>query len=308
MVSADFIKSKVLEVGFSRCGIARCRNLSEHKLFLNNWLSSGFHSGLEYMTKYEDMRTDPSALLDGAKTVIVCAVNYKNNTIFDNSVVDNPRIASYALSADYHVTIKRMLAEVVASLAEHNPSLRSRTLTDTAPLLEKAWAVEAGLGWIGKNSLLVTREFGSLVLLGEILIDDEVDNYDAPFKESRCGDCRLCMESCPNGAIVSGMVVDTSRCISRLTIEKDTTEESQKSLHGWIFGCDICQKCCPYNAKTPLYSNPDFAPVVDVAALTREFWLAIDPARFKIMFGKTPISRTKLDAIQQRVILLSLQH
>lgn len=339
MVSAEKVKIIASKVGFSCCGIARCRELSEQKKFLDHWLDRGYNSGLNYMVRNKDRRLNPSTLLDGAKTIIVCAVNYKNNTIFnpdsaplairtDTEQTISPKIATYALAIDYHITIKRMLAQMVDSLKESCPTLRARTFTDTAPLLEKAWAAEAGLGWIGRNSLLITPQYGSLVLLGEIVMDAEVDIYDNPYSENHCGECRLCIDSCPNRAIISPRVIDTGRCISRLTIEREITESCEPhdnlnittntpsksnvgdspdktpTLDGWIFGCDVCQRVCPHNRHTPEAANPDFAPVVERSLLTREFWLTIDPERFKMIFGSTPISRTTLEAIQKRVNLL----
>lgn len=299
MVSAEFIKNCASEEGFNLCGIARCRQMSDHKVFFDSWLSSGYHSGLLYMTRYRDIRFDPLELLGGTKSVVVCAVNYKNSSIFEQAESDNPKVASYALCTDYHITIKRMLHRMVDRLTERYPLLNARVCCDTAPIIEKAWAVEAGMGWIGRHSLLITPEYGSLVLLGEILIDTPVDTYDEPYKANHCGECRSCAEACPGGAIVADKVIDTHRCISRLTIEENAPQQSDISLNGWIFGCDLCLRSCPYNRSTPLADNPDFTPLFDPCTLSREFWLSLDRPKFKQMFGKTPLCRRGLEEIQK---------
>lgn len=309
IVSSGFIRKSAMQAGFSLCGIARARVLTERGDALDRWLDAGMDSGMEYMRRNRDKRLDPCAVVAGARTVVVCAVNYKNEA-WRQSVV--PRIASYAYAPDYHTTVKEMLFRVSAALRGEYPGVGGRCFSDTAPVLEKAWAVEAGLGWIGKNSLLVTPEYGSFVLLGELIIDAECDAYDAPLAADRCGSCTRCIDACPNGAIVSPRVIDTRRCISRMTLERgahdaadasgaqsardgcepaDTESGRMPVLHGWLAGCDECQCCCPYNWRTPLHSDPRFAPVIPPATATADFWRTLTEEEFHRLFSNTVLAR-----------------
>lgn len=176
------------------------------------------------------------------------------------------KIASYALARDYHTTIKELLSKLAEQLKTYSPLLRYRAFTDSAPLAEKSYAVRAGLGWIGRNSLLVTPNNGSMLHLGELVIDEEVDHYDMPMEATGCGECRRCIEACPNNAILDNRTIDTRRCISCRTIEREA-EGEQVSLDGWIFGCDACQSVCPYNKRAALHTNPLFDPLFDPTAL-----------------------------------------
>lgn len=301
MIGSTLIRQAAFDAGFSLCGIARARAFTEHAPYLDEWLRRGCESGMEYMRRNREKRLDPRLLVEGAKTVVVCAVNYKN-TAWNQTT--SPRIASYAYARDYHTTIKEMLTEVLTRVQQASPTAKGRCFTDTAPLLEKAWAVEAGLGWRGKNSLLITPQFGSFVLLGEIVFDTECDEYDAPFYGERCGTCTSCIDNCPSGAICRPGVIDTGRCISRLTIERMPPEGMkipQDALHDWIFGCDECQSCCPYNISSPLSTDPRFAPVIDPTETTQEFWQTLSEEKFNSIFGDTPLARSGYEAVRSRI-------
>jgi epoxyqueuosine reductase len=277
------------------CGIAPAGRLDTLAAPFDRWLARGYDSGMEYMRRNTDKRLDPTTLVEGAKTVVVCAVNYKNSAWEYNKTAAAPKIASYAYAPDYHDTIKRMLQSVLDALRIRYPELQGRCFTDTAPIFEKAWAVEAGLGWIGRNSLLITHEYGSSLLLGELLLDAVADAYDEPFTGDGCGDCHACVDACPCGAITEERVLDTGKCISRLTIERlpDGAKLDREGLHGWIFGCDECQYACPYNADTPQYANAQFKPVIEPSQVTESFWSALDGATFDRLFGRTPLKRSK---------------
>ena len=320
MIEADWIRRTALEIGFNDCRIARSRKFDERENFLTCWLSEGNHAGLSYLERNLDKRLDPSLLVDNARSVIVCLISYNNAAWRDSCrpLPDAthpweplPRIASYALARDYHLTIKEMLFSLLGAIRQRYPEVSGRCFTDTAPLLEKSWATEAGLGWIGKNSLLVSPRFGSFVLLGEIVIDAPTDHYDTPFSGERCGNCRRCLEACPNRAIVAPRRLDLRRCISRLTIERPASPETATNtsspapvpgLHGWLFGCDLCQSVCPYNQHAPLYTLPTFTPLFRPEEMTRETWLALSPETFKTRMGATPLMRCGLENLQQRLI------
>ena len=268
MFNLEQIKRFAGEVGFDLCGVTKCRVFEEDRLFLEEWIGEGYALSLDYLKRNIDRRADASLLVEGAKSVIVCAVSYKNK-ISDGYPADHQtKIASYACTTDYHTTIKQMLFEMCTRLKEINPDFSARCFVDSAPIFEKRYAVEAGLGWIGRQSLLVTPEFGSFVLLGEIVMTAECDHYDTPYEGVRCGECRRCVEACPNNAIKERHI-DTSRCISCATIEC-RKDESDCDTHGWIFGCDECQTVCPYNRKAPYFRNPKFAPLFNPIEKTPE--------------------------------------
>lgn len=299
MLSYDLIKKSALGAGFSLCGIARARTLTEQKPRLTGWLARGYDSGLDYIGHLADERADPRAIVDGARTVVVCAVNYKNSAWDQTTRGTRPRIASYAYARDYHKSVKKMLRQVLKEIQAAYPDTSGRCVNDTAPILEKAWAVEAGLGWIGKNSLLVTPQHGSFVILGELVLDTACDRYDSPFEGERCGACTRCMDACPNGALTAPRVIDTGRCIARLTIERlpESRSVSPATLNGWLFGCDECQSYCPYNARTPLFANPAFTPVIDPGLTTAEFWRALTREQFDTLFAATPLKRAGYDRL-----------
>ena len=203
MLDHQYIKKLAADAGFDLCGLAPCRHLVENESMLRAWLGKGYQSSLAYMERNVEKRADPRKLVEGARTAVVCAVSYKNRAGEGYPPGHRTKVASYACAADYHTTIKGMLGRMLDALCASRPDLSGRAFVDTAPLLEKQLAVEAGLGWIGRQSLLVTPRFGTYVLLGELLLTDDADAYDPPFEGSRCGRCHNCIESCPTGAIVA---------------------------------------------------------------------------------------------------------
>lgn len=239
-------------------------------------------------------------MVEGAQTVVVCAVSYKNPLGEGYPPGCRTKIASYAHNRDYHPVLKGMLGTMLEALRRQYPGLTGRTFVDTAPLLEKQLAVEAGLGWIGRQSLLLTPQYGSYVLLGELVLTLPSDQYDAPFAGARCGRCRNCLDSCPTGAIVAPKVIDTNRCISCRTIEKES-DSALPDLDGWIFGCDRCQSCCPHNQKAPMHRSPHFDPLFDPLTISDREWLAMSEEEFLLRFGNTPLARSGLRRIQQNV-------
>lgn len=293
------IKRLAAGEGFDLCGIAPCRHLAENEARFREWLAAGYQSSLDYLERNADKRFDPRRLVERARTAVVCAVAYKNRASEGYPPGCRTRIASYACAADYHATIRDRLRRMLAALKAAHPALEGRAFVDTAPLCEKQLAVEAGLGWIGRQSLLVTPQYGSFVLLGELILTDEADAYDAPFEGEGCGRCRRCLESCPTGALVRSRMLDTGRCIACHTIEKEPGTEVD--LHGWIFGCDACQSCCPHNLRAPLHRDPAFDPLFDPLAMDEAAWLALDEVRFGELFGRTSLTRSGLRRIQRNI-------
>lgn len=294
------IKRIAADTGFDRCGIAPCRPMPRNRAWFDRWLGHGYQSSLAYMERNADKRFDPAQLVEGARTAIVCAVGYKNRIGAGYPAGHRAKVASYACTTDYHTTLRAMLGQMLRTLCAEYPGLTGRTFVDTAPLAEKQLAVEAGLGWIGRQSLLVTPDLGSYVLLGELLLTAEADRYDTPYAGNGCGTCRSCVGHCPTGAIVSDRVVDTNRCIACHTIEKQPAAEVD--LDGWIFGCDACQSCCPYNRRAPMHRHAAFDPLFDPASMTPDEWLAMDDAAFEARCGRTPLTRSGAERIRGNVL------
>ena len=299
MLDRQNILKAAADRGFDLCGVVPCRHLAENEARFRNWLSCGYQSSLGYLERNTEKRLDPRLLVEGARTAVVCAVAYKNRASGGYAPECRTKVASYAAACDYHTTLRDMLHGLLEELRGANPDLRGRAFVDTAPLAEKQLAVEAGLGWIGRQSLLVTPQYGTFVVLGELLLDQEADSYDTPFAGSRCGTCRRCIEACRTGAILPDRMIDTGRCIACHTIEKEPGTEVD--LHGWIFGCDACQSCCPHNQKAPMHRSPHFDPLFDPLTISDREWLAMSEEEFLLRFGGTPLARSGLRRIQQNV-------
>ena len=291
----DKIRTKALRVGFDACGIARSRPLRERREPFAEWLEKGYHGSLAYLQRNVDMRLDPGLLMEGARSVVVCAVSY-NRPAPQGALAQ--RIASYAHTRDYHLTIREMLNELADYLRELVPGAAARAFVDTAPLLEKSWAAEAGLGWIGRHSLLVHPDLGSFILLGEVVTTAELQP-DAPYTRDGCGKCRACIDACPAGAILPGRQIDANRCISRRTIEKG--EHSDENLHGWLFGCDLCQRACPHNRRAPVPGHESFRSLPELERMSEDDFLNLTRKQFGQLFGDTPLSRCGWERICARI-------
>lgn len=299
IVAANKIKSLALGIGFDLCGVSRCKYFSTSRAAYDRWLDKGYDSSLEYMRRNQEKRFDVRQMVEGATSVIVCAVSYKSDISNGYAKDERCKIASYACNRDYHKSIKKMLQRLLHALQEQYPQLEGRAFVDTAPILEKQYAVEAGLGWIGRQSLLITAEYGSYVLLGELVISAKVDCYDEPYSGVGCGDCHRCQQACPTGAIAEPMVINTARCISCHTIEAEPHNDID--LNGWIFGCDECQNVCPYNHKAAPHRNAEFTPLFDPRRITAEQWLTMSEEDFATRFSATPLKRSGLERIKKNI-------
>lgn len=300
MITRQAVVNAAREIGFDCCGLTPARHLAQGESAFRSWLDAGHHSSLDYLARNIEKRFDPTKLVEGARTVIVCAVSYKS-TISEGYAEDwRTKIASYACNRDYHTTIKEMLWALLERLKGASPSLRGRAFVDSAPVAEKAWAVEAGLGWIGRQSLLITPDYGSFVHLGELILTEEADCYDTPLEGVGCGACRRCVEACPTGAILADRsAIDTARCIACHTIERAPATEID--LDGWIFGCDRCQQVCPYNRHAPMHRHAAFDPLFDPRTLTPAVWEAMSEEAFHDRFGATPLTRSGLARIKKNI-------
>ncbi|MGQ9630037.1 MAG: tRNA epoxyqueuosine(34) reductase QueG [bacterium] len=293
------IKARAKELGFCKVGFAEAKALPEAE-HLREWLLRRYHAGMGWMARNPERRLDPRLLVPGARSVIVAAMNYYT----PQKHTQNPRcgrISRYALGEDYHDVLKGRLRELLQFIALKNPEARGRAFVDTAPIMEKVWAVRAGVGWQGKNSIVVTREFGSWVFLGEIVSNLDLEP-DEPARDL-CGRCSLCIEACPTRAIVAPRVVDSNRCIAYLTIEHrgPIPKELQEKMGNWIFGCDICQEICPWNRSAE--------ETQEAALRDRGYDLALNCLssmsleEFRQAFRRSPIKRARYEGLLRNIAI-----
>ncbi len=294
-----FIKEKARELGFSHCGIAKAAFLENEKEHLADWLASGKQAGMAYMENYFEKRLDPTLLVEKAQSVIVLAFNYFPK---EKLHPDSYKISRYAYGDDYHTVLQEKLTLLIQAIREKSHTTHIRSFVDSAPVLERAWAVKAGLGWIGKNSMLIIPKKGSFFFLAEILLDLPLD-YDAGFTQNRCGNCRRCMDACPTQAIVSEKTVDARRCISYLTIENkgEIPAEFRGRFENQIFGCDICQEVCPWNRFASFQQEAEFFPSEALQSLTRQDWETLTEADFSYIFRNSSIKRAKFAGLKRNI-------
>jgi epoxyqueuosine reductase len=294
------IRERALNLGFHKVGIARAEPLTEERARLEEWLARGFHATMQWMARDTERRADPRHLLPSAKSVVVVALNYYTPHEHDEDP-DRGKISRYAWGDDYHEIIGDKLRTLLDWIRAEWPEAEGRICVDAQPTMDKAWAVRAGLGWIGKHSNLITREYGSWVFLGELLLNLELEP-DAGPAEDHCGTCTLCLEACPTGAIVEPRVVDANRCISYATIElraAQIPEEIARNLRGWLYGCDICQDVCPWNRFEKPTDEPRFEPRYGQTTLPLAEVIAMDHETYVARFRRSPIKRAKLAGLQR---------
>lgn len=297
------VKKVTRELGFDYCGIAQAKRLEEDERKLTNWLQKGLHGNMHYMENYFDLRVDPTRLVPGAKSVITLLLNYYPSEKQEDTA---PRISKYAYGKDYHLVIKEKLYAFLAELKASIGAIEGRGFVDSAPVLERAWAREAGLGWIGKNGNLIHKNAGSFYFIATLITDLKLQ-ADNPFTKDFCGTCNRCVEACPTGAILPEKVIDGSRCISYYTIElkshiKPTLEKGQ--LDGWLFGCDTCQDVCPWNRFSKPHTNKNFNAIPEILQLNTSQWEEMTEETFKQVFGNSPLQRTRFKGIKRNLQLL----
>jgi len=299
ITATQIIKSKAQALGFTHCGIAKAEFLEEEAPRLEEWLKRGYQGKMGYLENHFDKRLDPTLLVPEAKSVVSLIYNYFPEK--DLSQHDQLKIAKYAYGEDYHFVIKEKLKVLIDHLKESIGDVNGRAFVDSAPVMERAWAKKSGLGWVGKNSLLLNKGTGSFFFLAELIIDLELD-YDGPVKDF-CGTCTACMDACPTDAIPEPYVVDGSKCISYFTIE--LKEEIPNSVKGkfenWIFGCDICQDVCPWNRFSTPHQEPRFSPSAELEKLNDADWKEISEEVFAKVFRKSALKRTGLRGLQRNI-------
>ncbi|MCC2591405.1 tRNA epoxyqueuosine(34) reductase QueG [Chryseobacterium sp. MFBS3-17] len=300
---AALIKTKAQKFGFQNCGISRAGFLEEDAQPLENWLKKDYHGQMKYMEDYFDKRLDPALLVPGAKSVISLSYNYfpEEQLSFEEGF----KISKYAYGKDYHEIIKEILVEMVAELKDEIGDFDCRVFTDSAPVLERSWGRKSGIGWVGKNANLITKQNGSFYFLAEIICDLDLAE-DQPVTD-HCGTCRACIDACPTDAIVNERLIDGSKCISYATIElkDEIPDHFRNKMEDWMFGCDICQDVCPWNRFASPHQQEKFRPDSRLKSFTRKDWQELSQELFSEIFRKSPVKRTKFAGLKRNVEFLS---
>ena len=298
------IKNEAKRLGFLSCGISKADFLEEEAPRLEQWLNKNMHGEMQYMENHFDKRLDPTKLVEDSKSVVSLLLNYFPSKEPKDKTA--PKISKYAYGDDYHFVIKEKLKRLLEFIYEEIGEVSGRAFVDSAPVLDKAWAAKSGLGWVGKNSNLITKDTGSFYFIAELIIDLPL-NYDNPTTD-HCGTCSACIDACPTKAIVDPYVVDGSKCISYFTIElKNELPSSMKgSFDNWMFGCDICQDVCPWNRFSKAHSEPLFNPKDKLLSMSKSEWEEITEELFQEIFKKSAVKRTKFSGLTRNINFLKI--
>lgn len=299
------IKTEALNLGFQECGISKAEELKVESKALQSWLGNNFHGEMKYMENHFEKRTDPRNLVPNARSVISFLYNYYPGK--ENSGEQHYRISKYALGKDYHHVIKKKLKSLVRLIEDHTQSENTRAFVDSAPVMDKVWAVKSGLGWMGKNTCLINRKLGSFFFIGEIITDVEL-NYDSTKQKDLCGSCNRCIRACPTEALTEPYLLDSNKCISYLTIEykgENLPSRLREGFDNWIFGCDICQDVCPWNRMAKPHDEPVFRPNELLQKMTKQDWDNLDEEKFSILFKNSAVKRTKISGLKRNIRFVS---
>lgn len=299
----NLIKQEAQRLGFMACGISKAGFLEEEAPRLEQWLNSQKHGQMSFMEDHFDKRLNPTLLMDGAKSVVSLLINYYPP---ETQIEDSYKISKYAYGKDYHNVILKKLRKLLRSIKTEIGEVSGRAFIDIAPIMDKAWAAKSGLGWMGKNSNLITQKVGSFYFIAELIIDLELE-YDNPTTD-HCGSCTACIDACPTDAIVAPYVVDGSKCISYFTIElKDNLPTEMKGkFEDWAFGCDICQDVCPWNRFSKSHSEPLFNPYPELLSYSKKEWEEITDEVFNEVFKNSPLKRAKLEGLKRNIDFLKM--
>ena len=301
---SDLIRQKAGGLGFDLFGIARARKLTEALTALDRWCAEGMHDRMNYLMREPDKRANPGILFPGARSVIVAGMNYFTDKLQIHP--DVPLISMYALGKDYHDIIKGRLEVLLDYIRTIAPEVEGRAFCDDAPVLEKPWAVEAGLGWRGKHSIIINDKTGSYFFIGVLILNIDLE-YNVQLHKDRCGSCRLCIEHCPTGAINNDRTIDARRCIANLTIGNrgPLPEEIIPLMGKRVYSCDKCQEVCPWNKNAKPHSIPELLISDELADMTKDQWLAMDKYRFDSLFKGTPVERVKFERFKKNIETVS---
>ncbi len=306
MSYAEQIKKQAYQQGFWFVGIAKAQRLEEEAQRLETWLNQGYHGKMDYMANHFDKRLDPTLLVPSAKSVITLAYNYHNPEIPTDD--DAPKIAQYAYGKDYHQVIRKKLKDLLAFIQETTGAVEGRCFVDSAPVMERQWAAKSGVGWTGKNTLLIHPKVGSYFFLAVIILDIALET-DHPMKDY-CGTCTRCIDACPTKAISpEGYLLDASKCISYLTIElkEAIPDEFKGNMENWMFGCDICQEVCPWNRFAQRHKEPDFEPHPELLEMNKSDWENLTEEVFQKIFKQSAVKRTKFSGLKRNIEFLKIK-
>jgi epoxyqueuosine reductase len=297
---SKMIKAEALRLGFMQCGIAKAGFLEEEAPRLEKWLENNHHGEMAYMENHFDKRLDPRLLVEDSKSVISLTLNYFPEE--RQSDPDAPKISKYAYGTDYHLVIKDKLFQLLNFISEEIGEVSGRAFVDSAPVMDRAWAKRAGIGWIGKNSNLINKKSGSFFFLAELIIDLDLE-YDQPFETDHCGTCTKCIDACPTDAILSPFIIDAKKCISYLTIElrEEIPQSFNDKIENWMFGCDRCQDFCPWKRFSVPISEPKIQPNEHLLQMKKEDWLDITEDVFKAIFKNSAVKRTKFKGLTRNI-------
>lgn len=300
----QLLKQEAYRIGFDYIGVSRAEFLAEEAPRLEAWLRKDFHGKMQYMENHFDKRLDPTLLVEGAKTVITLLYNYHNPQPQTDG--NAPHISTYAYGKDYHHVIKEKLRELMVWINHHIGNVNGRAFVDSAPVLERAWAAKSGTGWIGKNSMLITKQNGSFFFLAELITDLDLPP-DPPIRDY-CGRCTRCIDACPTQALIGNKQIDASRCISYFTIElRDELLPSDMTnkFENWMFGCDICQNVCPWNRFALKHREPAFEPNPEMLNMSRQEWSELTEETFHQIFKQSAVKRTKYTGLMRNIAFLN---
>ena len=298
------IRQEAKRLGFSSVGIARAGHMDDEAKRLEEWLGNGKHGEMSYMERYFDLRTDPRKLVPGARSVVSLMYNYYSDTRQEDPSA--PRFSTYAYGRDYHKVLRKKLKTLLRVLRDQLGDFTGRCFVDSGPVLERDWAVRAGNGWMGKNTMLISPKMGSYFFLAELIVDLDLE-YDHPIRD-HCGTCTRCIDACPTEAIdSSGYVIDGSRCISYLTIElkNDIPSAFEGKMETWAFGCDICQQVCPWNRFSIQHREPEFEPRAEFLAMKKEDWYEITEDVFDEIFEGSAVKRTGYAGLMRNLAFIN---
>lgn len=297
----SIIKSESKRLGFLSCGISKAGFLEQEAPRLENWLNTNMNGQMSYMENHFDKRLNPTLLVDDAKSVISLLLNYFPSELQNEN---SYKISKYAYGQDYHHVIKEKLKELLHFIQTEIGEVSGRAFVDSAPVLDKAWAAKSGLGWVGKNSNLISQKVGSFYFIAELIIDLELE-YDTPTTD-HCGSCTACLDACPTEAIVAPYVVDGSKCISYFTIElKDNLPQEMKAkFDDWMFGCDVCQDVCPWNRFSKPHNEPLFQTNSEILNFSKSDWEEITLDTFQKVFKNSAVKRTKYEGLLRNINFL----
>jgi epoxyqueuosine reductase len=299
------IKLAAQKLGFLSCGISKADFLEDEAPRLEQWLSQGHNGSMYYMERNFDKRLDPRILVPGAKSIVSLLLNYHT----DQKQIDPeaPKISSYAYGVDYHSIIKKKLKKMMKIIHREIGEVNGRVFVDSAPVMDKAWAAKSGLGWVGKNTNLISKKVGSFFFIAELILDLELE-YDLPVAD-HCGSCTACIDACPTEALIKPYQIDGSKCISYLTIElkESIPSEFQGKMDNWAFGCDVCQTVCPWNRFSTPNDESAFKPQSDLLSLSKKEWEEMTESVFNTVFKNSAVKRTKFNGLKRNIKFLSIE-